>query len=153
LVHWLYTQKLDLAQIDDFLNEMSASDHLIRLWILADKLLIGGLQDAVNHELEELSIESNSANVVSLKYVYENTTSDSKLRRLLLHQCASRLESSTFAESAQLFPHEMLIELATLYSKSIRSTEMKALMPRADMSSFEVSADQLDGRSKVYLFP
>jgi hypothetical protein len=152
LVHWLYTQKIDLAQIDEFLKEMSESDHLIRLYVLADRLLIGSLQDAVIHELEERSIESNSVNVTALMYVYENTSPDSKLRRLLLHQCASRLDSSTFTQSARLFPHEMLVELAVLYSKSIRSTEMKALMPRADMSSFEVSKDQPEEQSKVRLF-
>jgi hypothetical protein len=122
LVHWLYTQKVDLAQIEGSAKEMSENDHLVRLWVLADRLLIGSLQDAVIHELEERSIEYNSANVAVLKYVYENTNPDSKLRRLLLHQCASRLDIATFTASAHLFPHEMLIELAILYSKTIRST-------------------------------
>jgi hypothetical protein len=152
LVHWLYTQKVDLAQIEDSQVNMSASDLLICLWILADKLIIGSLQNAVIHELERLSIESNGVNVASLKYVYENTTQDSKLRQLLLYQCASRFDASAFTESASEFPNEMLIEMVILYSKTIRSTELKTLMPRSDMSVFEVPTDQSEGQLNVGLF-
>jgi hypothetical protein len=152
LVHWLYTQKVDLAQIDGSQNNILASDLLICLWILADKLLIGSLQNAVIHELERLSMELNGVNVATLKYVYHNTTPDSKLRQLLLHQCASRFDASAFTESASEFPNEMLIELAVLYSKTIRSTELKNLMPKTDMSAFEVPTDELEGQSNVCLF-
>jgi hypothetical protein len=131
---------------------MSESDHLVRLWILADKLLIASLQNVVIHKLEEQSMESDCVNLSSLKFVYDNTTPDSKLRRLFLHQCASRISTSIFTQAPYLFPHEMLIELAVLYSKTIRGTDMKNLMPRSDMSLFEVPTDQIEEQSKVSFY-
>ena len=103
LVHWLYTQQLDVhrateeAQIDK--PEVARKEDLclVKLWVLADKILIPQLQNMTLDVLDERRVKSKAVmDSKCLAYICANTSKDSGLRRWVVHRCAFRLESSSF---------------------------------------------------------
>ena len=118
LVNWMYTEKLDVQQLGDNppANDTDAAAHedfsLVELWVLADKLLIP-----------------------RLAYVYEHTEAGSPLRKLFVEQCAYERLPSKLEQNPDLFPKEMLLELAPLlYSRSRNAS----LAPKKRMIEYEV---------------
>lgn len=107
-VKWLYTQNLEELK--------TPKDHdnaLIRLWILAEKFFIPRLQKNVIDALEQFRKPTKTLTSNEFVYVYENTSVDSPLRKLLVHQCVWNLAHTAFKNSSSQFPQEMLIGIAT----------------------------------------
>jgi len=157
LVHWLYTQKLDLTleelenptALDDTLtptNQPSPEDlpeeedqiresvsahelHLVQLWVIADRLLIPALQNAVIEILVRFwGVNDESIHGCGwIDYAYEHTQPQSSLRRLAVDTFAYVADSHawlTFKDNAHLLPKEFLIDLAIALSRNIQVGKM-----------------------------
>ncbi|KUJ22800.1 uncharacterized protein LY89DRAFT_728914 [Mollisia scopiformis] len=143
-VHWIYTQKLDLSPVQasgaETLPTSSNKDIvLVKLWVLADKLVIPSLQNKVIDEIEETRRSTRKVAVYSLSYVCRNTSRDSPLRRLFLAQCAGHLKTSSFASDPLNYPQDFLIQLVMLLKDGMTPEVKERLRPRHDMSVFKVA--------------
>ncbi len=123
LAHWLYTQQLDVhrateeAQIDN--PEVARKEDLclVKLWVLADKILIPQLQNMTLDVLDERVKSKFAIDSKFLAYICVNTSKDSGLRRWFVHRCAFRLESSEFLKHPERYPKDMLLEVVTILSE------------------------------------
>jgi hypothetical protein len=66
------------------------------------------------------------APIHSLKLIYEQTKDDSKLRLLFLHLCSLWISDTNFEKHPLLFPHEILLELASLLAGGAEKYVSKA---------------------------
>ena len=158
LVQWLYTQKLDIVQLrnsygepegDDIteMNDEETKDEylcLAQLWVLADQFLIPKLQNLVLRIFDEIRIELKILPVNCFSYVYENTSKDSKIRLYFLHHYACYTHSDEYAEYADFFSKEMLLDLAIAHAKADeypkeRISRLKRAWNMEDWSQYEVS--------------
>lgn len=111
---------------------------LIQLWVLADKLLVPELQNLVLDKIDEIREVTQVIPTECLNYAYQNTSSDSPLRRWFVHQCVTQLEPEWFTEHPEHFPHEMLIELAATCSENLPGEFKVGLMAESNLADFEV---------------
>ncbi|KAN0122683.1 hypothetical protein V8E51_001009 [Hyaloscypha variabilis] len=110
LVHWLYTQQLMFTepQKRPRLTWMKSRERelcLVKLWVLADKILIPQLQNMTLDVLDERRVKSKAVmDSKCLAYICANTSKDSGLRRWVVHRYAFRLESSSFLKHPERYP-------------------------------------------------
>lgn len=83
---------------------------LMGLWVLADRLCIPCLQNAVITASDEISEEHPTLHPESCKYIYANTTVDSALRRYTV-ACFSRVDLDTIRPDTGRYPHQMLLDV------------------------------------------
>jgi hypothetical protein len=132
LLCFFYTGKVDIS-LQRYISagfeavadqELQQEIDFIHFWVLADRLLIPSLQNAIVRELEIMwNLRTDRAVDVSwVPFVYEHTSVDSPLRALTLDHCAYGLHSDMFLEDPAAFPHEMLLDLARLMSSGITPT-------------------------------
>ena len=96
--------------------------RLVKLWVLADKLLIPLLQNMTLDFLNEIRLESkNDTCSKCLEYVCANTSKDSGLRRWFVHRCAFRMDPNAFLNHPERFPQQMLLEIVTSLSEWSKS--------------------------------
>jgi hypothetical protein len=138
LVQWLYTQKLDY---DNGSNGVTGPD-LVRLWVLADRLLLPRLQNAAMNLVEVILMTKNIIPIPlhMLSYIYKNTLDDIPLRRFFVDVCASNLRDSHFLEKSNEFPHRMLIDLAIALKAKMTKSGYKAGV--RNMAEFHVAEDK-----------
>lgn len=143
LVAWIYTQRIELAQldIDPRLREEQTfavhSSYLVKLWVLSDKLLMPQLQNLAISRLHDIC-EFEKANPMSmLKYIYKNTAEESPLRKYVLARCAAATLSARFFKDPDRFPPEFLIDLVLLLKRNMPKEINEALLGRID--AFHVS--------------
>jgi hypothetical protein len=158
LIQWLYTQKLDIVSLrnvyyehdnEDLTEQSDEEDddenlRLAQLWVLADQLLIPKLQNLVLRIFDEIRIELKILPVNCFSYVYENTSKDSKIRLYFLHHYACYTHSDEYAEYADFFSKEMLLDLAIAHAKADeypkeRISRLKRAWNMEDWSQYEVS--------------
>jgi hypothetical protein len=130
LVHWLYTRKLDIHQLDELkdLGDIAKKEEksLAKLWVLADDLDIPKLQNDIICLMEELRVHTGWIPTSTIPFVWENTQTTSPLRRYLLDRCTFDLDESWLRWSPSHSPKEMLLELATnLLAMRINGTKYK----------------------------
>jgi hypothetical protein len=129
LLRFFYSGKLDTSlqryisagfeEVAD--QELQQEIDFIHLWVLADRLLISSLQNAIVRELEmmwDLRVD-RAVGTSWVPYAYEHTSVDSPLRALTLDHCAYDLQSETFHEYPADFPREMLLDLAKLMTSAL----------------------------------
>lgn len=122
-VTWVYTQAIPFVTgIDGITDYESDNINLIRLWILADRLLIPQLQNSAIFRLEESRRRYKHKLLFPLeiaKEVYEQTETTSPLRRYLVDLCAAKFNHKVYANvnNRKLFPQEMLLDLLETCSK------------------------------------
>lgn len=114
-MQWIYSQKLTLKQLDDSWTPVAAEEvseymNLMKLWVLADRLCIPCLQNAVITASDEISEEHPTLHSESCKYIYANTTIDSALRRYTV-ACFSLVDSDTIRPDNGRYPHQMLLDV------------------------------------------
>jgi hypothetical protein len=87
LIHWFYTQTLDTKPFNanDRQAVLAEDRSLVKLWILADKMLIPRLQNLVVEKLVSLRSQANITLTHCIDYIYKHTAKGSPLPRLLLH--------------------------------------------------------------------
>jgi hypothetical protein len=138
LIQWFYSKKMNFATHDEFDDSRYSAfpklprsggqpetdhDHytlcheqqlfLVELWILADKLLISELQNAVVDQLDRINrMCASEWPFPHLHYVYENTSQDSLLRRLLVYQGACSIDNEHFSSCAESFPLQFISDVA-----------------------------------------
>lgn len=124
LVHWLYTQQLDVPQLQEDSKDLKAETGgkeqlcLVRLWVLADKLLIPQLQNMALDALDKVQLKSKRGMASNcLAYVCANTRKDSELRRWFVHRCAFHLDSKAFLKHPDRYPQQILLEVITTLSE------------------------------------
>jgi hypothetical protein len=134
---FIYTLSLE----GDLGDKVNAAPNLCKLWVLAEKLLIPRLQNQVIDRIEATRDEFNVIYPYSVKYVWENTASDSPLRRLFIRHCAWVLDGSWFRSHPEELPHEALIEICSLLREEVKFTDENARI-RKIMSDSYVKEDQ-----------
>lgn len=128
LVQWLYAKRLDLSLLPLHTTKHQRLEFLVQLWVLSDKLLISQLQTEAIRELFAESERQKSVPTATLNCVYNNTRLGSPLRRLFLQRYARETGpqmSEWYLAPPEQFPKEMMLELATYYSKAINDGLMK----------------------------
>jgi hypothetical protein len=141
LVFWIYSQNLNLpleeAESWDFTREIQA---LCSLWVLADKLIIAALQNAVIEKINAISLRDSIIPTFCIQYIYQNTAVRSPLRQLMLTYCAySSFATSYYTDNSHQFPKEMLLELTALLIDELPPGHAAKRLNRKDMSRFKVS--------------
>ncbi|KAE9381285.1 hypothetical protein N431DRAFT_301748, partial [Stipitochalara longipes BDJ] len=83
LVEWLYTQDINTRRRQEIGSVDEDADEdltLVKLWILADELLLPRLQNAVLYKLQRIREAFRHTPLKCLHYVYEHTEFASPLR-------------------------------------------------------------------------
>lgn len=97
--------------------------EFIKLWILADALLIRPLQNHIVEVLEAIWDDPRSGDPVwtdFIPYVYDNTSEESPLRHLFIDKIAYDWGSSDILEHhAEALPRELLLDLFSIFSAAI----------------------------------
>jgi hypothetical protein len=132
LVQWLYSQKLEY---DDGAGGVTA-ENLVRLWVLAGKLLIPRLQNLAVDLLEEIRVAKGSIPIKELEYVYENTKVLNPLRKYLVYVCARHLDANAYIMFPRNFPKVMLLELAVTFKFNMMAPERQ--LAATDMTQFHI---------------
>lgn len=123
-------------------STLSPDMQLVQLWILADKLGLGRLQNQVVDNIEEEEYRTNFVPTWCAKYIYENTVDGNPLRRLLVHQCFWHLDHKFFAEFPEQFPKELLLDYATYRGKYLdMSLDAKPAARKRLMSDYHIRED------------
>ena len=131
---WIYAQRIE----DDGDGSRGVTGaSLADLWILAEQLLIPRLQNVAIDMTEHLAQTRNKLWLSHLQKVWDNTSTDSPLRRFFIHHCAWSLDKNMFIIHAEAFPREMLLSLA-FYSRGIVETSAKC---SRNMADFHVKED------------
>lgn len=123
LVHWIYSQNLD---IDWELAEFDKYIALPKLWVLGDKLLMPRLQNQVLRKISQRNEEHQEIYTATLNFIYKITSKDSVLRIFMVHLVAFYLDPEVYSEAPEEFPNEMLLGLAAYYAARV------AAMPTTD---------------------
>jgi hypothetical protein len=116
---WIYSKTI---KDDD--GKSPPPTEMVQLWVLADKILVPGLQNAAIRGLHERGC------IISLHefgYVYDNTTVRSPLRRLLVDQLLVRTLDykrldEYIAEYLDLFPKQMLAQMLSVPKRNFSPT-------------------------------
>ncbi|KAN0122681.1 hypothetical protein V8E51_001007 [Hyaloscypha variabilis] len=127
LIHWIYTQKLDITKFDDWKPAPESperfairkqNDSLANLWVLAEKLFIPQLLNLAIEEIEDIRVCSRSIPLSVCRYAdkYERIGAD--------------------------FPQEMLIDLATVYAKTFPIPQRTHLRPTSGVGLARYKVDE-----------
>jgi hypothetical protein len=116
LVQWLYSSTIEIRQHEEIatmtIGEIEAEDEgLVEFWVLAEKLRIPALQNYAVTEIQRAYMQNKFVAEPAVNYVWNNTTSESPLRQLMIDQCFRSLEVASLVTNADEFPHAMLAEL------------------------------------------
>lgn len=141
LQQWLFFGRLTTDSTEG--GSVEAQDYprlivdAIRLWCVADHLIIPKLQNAAMLQLHKSTEESNNLPLSMLNFVWENTHAGSALRRYLVDDCVSNCTHGWYTgEEAEKFPKEMLLEMVVVFAKN-RSREVSArVRPGKDISRY-----------------
>ncbi|KAH7363881.1 hypothetical protein BKA65DRAFT_472250 [Rhexocercosporidium sp. MPI-PUGE-AT-0058] len=152
LVHWLYTQKLDTIVLNDLHKQGGSENHskhlnsqsraMVELWVLCERLLIPRLQNEIITEIERVRKHTQVISISNLKYVYENTPSDSPLRRVHVDYCVAHCISSiSYSKYPDRYPQEMLLDMVKRFTKVISNAQRFKVSPGGNMAAYHVVED------------
>ena len=71
--------------------------ELVKLWALSDKLNIPVLQNLILQKINHISDETYSVSTHCLKYVYENSSEGSQLRRYFVEMVGLKSSEGAFS--------------------------------------------------------
>jgi hypothetical protein len=71
-----------------------------------------GLQNEATKMIEQINRKSKPVPTLTFKKIYESTLADSKLRQYAVQVTAAYLSAEDLKHLRELFPHEMLNDLA-----------------------------------------
>jgi hypothetical protein len=114
-VQWLYTQNLcnPITPPGDVSSLIEHWHSLLRLWVLADKMMVPRLQNMTINAIENFRKSTLTLPSDEFAYVYENTDTGSQLRRILVEQCVRFLEKDVLRDLNFLkaLPRDMLLDI------------------------------------------
>jgi hypothetical protein len=137
LTRWLYTQNLDVKGLGATSEIASAVVviNLVKLWVLAERLMLPRLQNESIDLIEELRFKYNLDCSSMFKYVWESTTANTPLRRLFVDHCVWNINKLCFRNQLNMFPKEMLGKICLQFRDT--SSSRGAIFSRR-MASFHV---------------
>ncbi|CZS94255.1 uncharacterized protein RAG0_04307 [Rhynchosporium agropyri] len=71
------------------------------------------------YTMDKIREDYGVLNGAHFKYIYENTQSGNQLRRLITFQCVRYAEDGFFVNNGANFPHELLVDTATLFQQGV----------------------------------
>ncbi|PVH86909.1 hypothetical protein DL98DRAFT_567186 [Cadophora sp. DSE1049] len=125
---WMYTMKIE----HPLNNPLTVSGYCLA-WILADRLLIPKLQNQAVTEICTKKLPL--ATMPNVKMVYENTSPDSKLRKLVAYICAFEMEPEMWAtrdgDGDGDIPSQFLVDVATEHKRECKRVTRRDFNYRA----------------------
>lgn len=109
---------------------------LVKLWILADTLLIPTLQNQIVVAIEKLRKEENFTATYLLHYIFENTARDSPLRALFRDQCLWELRKSWIRDHPEEFPKDLLADMIEVLSECAGDSARLKRQPGKNMGNY-----------------
>jgi len=107
-------------------GELPQLRHMVRLWVLGDKVYCQGLQNAAIRGLYEGGWCGNYAD---MKYIYNNTSGSSLLRKLFVGQVSRHVPIKTLAGFLEKHmdesPPQMLADLVLALKRRLLKTDAK----------------------------
>ncbi|KAH7382019.1 hypothetical protein BKA64DRAFT_218554 [Cadophora sp. MPI-SDFR-AT-0126] len=104
-VNWLYTQKIINRS-----GKLPSCISLSALWILADKLLVPSLQNQALSALNARRVlDGTRLDSSMFNHVYENTASDSPLRRYIVDSCSKGSRGPIM--TLENYPPRLLVDI------------------------------------------
>ena len=114
-LHWIYISELH-DRFTSFPPPDRISPHNIemaKLWIFADEVQNHKLcNSVVDMIIKVFDLEYDMTDADTLNYVWQNTSSDSKLRRLHADTCSSTLKPSELDMPGAKWPQEVIMTFA-----------------------------------------
>lgn len=119
---WMYTQKLE----NPFSITACTMEVYSIIWILADRLLMPKLQNAVAAAMVDLRRGPQLTLQNTVDWIYKNTTPASKLRKLVVDLCAFQMEEKlwTAAGAQQRVPGQFLVDVALAFKADRAQLQM-----------------------------
>jgi hypothetical protein len=149
---WLYSQKLTLLKHRslDAMTESERAEHVVKcvaqdrilvgLWVLGDRFCVTKLQDSVIRHMMKISGTCGLMTASCINDIYENTMPGSQLRRMAVNQRAWKAGSSELVKEGESLPHEMLVDLITLYSGAVHRADKQEKAAGMKPEDFFVTA-------------
>ncbi|TEY57531.1 hypothetical protein BOTCAL_0215g00130 [Botryotinia calthae] len=131
LTQWVYQEKFEHAHSREFsprhngdfyliVQCMEEDGVLLRLWVLAEKFLIRGLQ---NYTMRVLCSKSLVCKLylssIELRYVFHNTGEESALRRFVTEQHCWGKTDSLHGQDLFSYPVEVLVDIIVVLKKQL----------------------------------
>jgi hypothetical protein len=140
LSRWLYTQSLgDKGMTNNLEIAARSINQLMKLWVLADKLLLPRLQNEAIDLIEETRFKYHLDCTSLFNYIWENTAAHTPLRHLFVDYSVWNINKLSFRMHLDMFPKEMLGEICLLFADT--TTSRGASFSR-NMLEFHVKADE-----------
>jgi len=130
---WLYSQRLSLLDhnFDDKEKEawtvsekkthnkhcMNQDIWLVELWILGDRFLVNGLQNAVMDNMVKISKICGLMRHSCFEIIYSGTPKHSPLRSFVVQNCVWKRKQA-FSEDPKWFPAEMRMEMLDVFQEA-----------------------------------
>lgn len=111
---------------------------MVKLWVLADKLLLPSLQNLIIDALETLRKDSGKTPTLCIRYFCKNTAKDSAIRRFFVALCAGHLKPECILDNLFQYPPDFLAEIVIVLRKKLPSVCSQQLMPGHDISRYKV---------------
>jgi hypothetical protein len=156
-VQWVYSQKLNvlvhngatslaLQQLqNDSSDHMSAcmkeTNNLLKLWVLAEKLIVSPLQDVVINQFNIIRQACVGAFEVQLNYIYANTSEESLLPRFVV-QIVAWSPQMDYKKFAVLYPKEFLLDLVMVFHSAVPARTQTKKMDSLDISEYYVTKQE-----------
>jgi len=151
-VDWLYTQTITSNPSDiDVPTELLM---LVKLWVLADKLLIPRLQNETLAIFDERRSSTGRLGhgMRSCFYVYENTSEGSPLRRYFSYMASRRMEGlgsrPLATDKFRCYPRDMLIDIIEEIRNPTGKIGSEAKLPDEELQKFYVPEEQKSSSAK-----
>ncbi|RFU34976.1 hypothetical protein B7463_g1429, partial [Scytalidium lignicola] len=113
---WLYHGRTIIPQM------LFSAETFIQLWVFAGKLGTAGLQNDCIEGIELWRARTRGAVQTHwLGWIYEHTSGDCGLRRLLIDQCVWELPAAWFRMNNEQFPDEALVDLTARLLEVVNS--------------------------------
>ncbi|CZR51124.1 uncharacterized protein PAC_00999 [Phialocephala subalpina] len=152
VVNWFYTQKLDIRQLGPEGNikkgqvdtdlKRKEDATLVELWVLADKLLVPKLQNAIVEEMQRIRLQIHHLPSGCYMVAYEKTQDGSPLRKFLVDGCAgSSVPQGLLKGLTNALPKDMLMDLFLAAKAAIVNSARKEMRPEQDMARYKVLED------------
>jgi hypothetical protein len=89
-------------------------------------LIIPRLQNQVIDYIWNIHSTTRVSSLSCFHYIYDNTSSSSPLRRVMVVLCAQNVVQKHYPDNLDKFPKEMLLDLVELFAKRCKSRYTKA---------------------------
>lgn len=121
---WIYTQKLDANPLivgsKEPMGYHEAMALFVRVWCLADYLQVPGLQNLAMDAVIQWERHCYIVPTGILHLVYSLSPPNAPLRQYFVDAITREMPDEGFHKHAKEFPHDMLLDMLTTFSKGTR---------------------------------